>query len=105
MRKGGLEKNDLWIVAAAGLAVYLILRKPKGAVSVGEPVTLWGEVTSAVNQISSKISEVVNGALPGQPGYGWRYFDNGVAISPTGEYYKNGVKVWSPGGGGATGGW
>lgn len=34
--------------------------------------------------------------LPTDPGYGWSYYDSGVAISPSGDYYYNGDLVWSP---------
>lgn len=86
-------KNDEWlIVGAAALFVFFLLRSrsvPAGQVSVGQPLTLFNTAVEGVNKI-------LNAANPGQPGYNWQYFDNGVAISPTGEYYKNGVKVWSP---------
>lgn len=41
--------------------------------------------------------EIVNNALPGQYGYGWKYYDNGTAIGPDGKYYFKGELVWSPG--------
>jgi hypothetical protein len=34
--------------------------------------------------------------LPGQEGYGWRYFSDGTAISPAGAYYYGGQQVYSP---------
>lgn len=37
-----------------------------------------------------------NGALPGQPGWGWQYYTGGVAIGPDGTYYLNGVPTWRP---------
>lgn len=44
----------------------------------------------------SGTTEVSNTALPGQEGYGWKYYSDGTAISPEGDYYSNGIKVWSP---------
>lgn len=41
--------------------------------------------------------EINNPALPGEPGYGWRYFDDGTVIDPAGRYYKNGQLVYTPG--------
>lgn len=46
--------------------------------------------------LGSGVQEISNTAGPGETGYGWRYFDNGTAISPAGEYYFEGTKVWSP---------
>jgi hypothetical protein len=46
---------------------------------------------------SEGAKEIVNNALPGQNGYGWKYYDNGTAISPDGKYYYQGNLVWSPG--------
>ena len=37
-----------------------------------------------------------NWIKPNDPGYGWKYYDSGVAISPGGDYYHNGELVWSP---------
>lgn len=42
------------------------------------------------------VREIINDDLPGQPGYGWSYYENGTAISPNGTYYHQGVPVWSP---------
>jgi len=41
--------------------------------------------------------EIANTALPGDIAYGWKYYDNGTAISPDGKYYYQGNLVWSPG--------
>ncbi len=43
-------------------------------------------------------ARIPNDDTAGQPGYGWQYFTNGTAISPTGTYYHNGQAVWSPDG-------
>jgi hypothetical protein len=96
-----IMKTDEWLlVGAAGLLVFLFLRaRPAGGtVQIGEPTTLFNDVVDSIN-------EVLNSATQGQPGFGWRYFDNGVAISPEGQYYKNGALVYSPMGNGATGSW
>lgn len=34
-------------------------------------------------------TEIQNTALPGQTGYGWRYFSDGTAMDPSGKYYTN----------------
>lgn len=42
--------------------------------------------------------EIKNNALPGQEGYGWRYFTDGTSISPDGKYYTAGssTPVYDP---------
>lgn len=40
--------------------------------------------------------EISNTALPGDIGYGWRYFDNGTTIDPSGRYYFEGNLVYDP---------
>lgn len=49
---------------------------------------------------SDSVTEVDNTALPGDEAYGWKYYSDGTAISPSGEYYYQGEEVWSPSGGG-----
>lgn len=44
------------------------------------------------------VEEIPNTAQPGEEAYGWRYFSDGTAISPTGTYFYQGEQVWSPGG-------
>lgn len=39
------------------------------------------------------VTEITNPSLPGQTGYGWRYFSNGTAIGPDGKYYNQEGKV------------
>lgn len=46
--------------------------------------------------MQSGTKAIPNPAMEGEPGYGWQYFTDGTAISPNGEYYKNGEPVWSP---------
>lgn len=74
-----MKTTDLMILAIAGLAAWVILKKglPALAQMVGA-------------------QEIATSALPGQPGYGWRYFDDGTVIDPLGRYYSNGQLVWSP---------
>ena len=48
-----------------------------------------------VYQNTQKTTEVLNGS-GGQFGNGWRYFSDGTAIDPQGNYYQNGALIWSP---------
>lgn len=38
-------------------------------------------------------TEIDNKALPGQVGYGWRYFSDGTSIAPDGSYYHKGKQI------------
>jgi hypothetical protein len=67
--------KDVAIFAAVAFAAYWFLNRR--------------DVKSAFT------SEIDNSALPGQTGYGWRYFSDGTAISPEGTYYKNGKMIYS----------
>jgi hypothetical protein len=42
------------------------------------------------------VSEIPNTAGKGEVGYGWKYYENGTAISPDGKYYKDGQLVYDP---------
>jgi hypothetical protein len=75
-------KNDLLLLALASAAAWFIMKS--------------GGVAAALRQVGAK--EIGTDVLPGQPGYGWRYFDDGTVIDPWGRYYSNGVQVWAPGG-------
>lgn len=72
-----MKTAEIAVLAAAGVAVYLILKTAKG-----------GSAPAWVREVFSQ------GGTP--YANGWRYYDNGVAISPAGEYFHGGQKVWSP---------
>lgn len=76
-----MENKDLVVIAAAAVAVWFIVKKMAPTASAKAPATG---------------GQIVNNALPGEPGWGWDYFDGGVAIGPDGSYYLQGNKVWSP---------
>lgn len=71
-----MENKDLLVIAAAAVAVWMIVKKLPG-LTAKAPTATGGAI--------------VNNAEPGEPGWGWDYFDGGVAIGPDGSY-----KVWSP---------
>lgn len=90
------------IVVGLAAAAYLYRRMSAPAVA---PVQAKAAAAGAggqfkINQGTSLVesfsSEVANGALPGQPGYGWKYYNNGTSIDPQGNYYFQVEKVWSP---------
>ena len=67
----------------------------QGLNAVGALVGLLKGVKSA-EQAPSMTNEIQNSALPGQTGYGWRYYSDGTAIDPNGAYYSGGQAVWEP---------
>lgn len=80
-----MKDKDLLVIAAAAVAVWMIVKKMPAMV---------GQKSVAPRAAGG--GQIVNNADPGEPGWGWDYFDGGVAISPNGEYFLNGQKVWSP---------
>lgn len=80
-----MKTEEIAVLAAAGVAVWLILKGTRPA-ATGTRQGSSG-ITGWVNEIFSPA---------GTPyGNGWRYFENGVAISPQGDYYQGGQLVWS----------
>lgn len=54
-------------------------------------------VTTTSNDTTSPaVTEITNTALPGENGYGWRYFSDGTAIGPDGNYYYQGQQIYDP---------
>lgn len=80
-----MKTEDIAILGAAGVAVWLILKGSK--TTTGPRQGSGGGVSNWVNEIFSPAG------LP--YGNGWRYFENGVAIAPNGDYYQGGQLVWS----------
>lgn len=70
-----MNAKDLIIFAGVAVAAFMLLKRRDGK--------------------SAWTNEIENAALPGQIGYGWRYFSDGTAIDPQGNYYKNGVPIWN----------
>lgn len=70
-----MNMKDIVIFAGVALAAYWALNRR--------------DVKAAFS------TEIENNALPGQTGYGWRYFSDGTAISPDGTYYNKGRQVYS----------
>lgn len=63
-------------------------------------VMIMGFVAAAMFMASRKVSAkpagYVGEIFPDGDTNGWRYFENGTAISPDGTYYQNGQMVWNP---------
>lgn len=92
-----MKSENLIILAAAAAAFWVInsTRKTITMAPVRNP-TGYGTAGSLNNGGSLPVTEVNNTAMPGQNGYGWRYFSDGTVIDPQGNYYVDGAMVWSP---------
>lgn len=85
-----MKNQDILSLLAGGILAYVAWMTFKGKAATAPAIV------PARPQAGGMYGKAVNNfALPGQPGYAWQYFDNGVAISPNGDYYLNGEKVWS----------
>ena len=83
-----MKNEELLILGAAGVAVWLILKGSK--TTTPTPAS----VRQGSAGVSGWVNEIFSAA--GTPyTNGWRYFENGVAIDPQGNYYQNGALVWS----------
>lgn len=79
------KNEELMVLGLAALAVYMITRANK---------TSAGAFQTGGKSITQTVSEIFNlggGAFDN----GWRYFTDGTAIDPQGDYYKNGQLIWS----------
>jgi hypothetical protein len=78
-----MKQQEMIVLGLAGLAVYMIMQATKK----GGGTTTAGGLDKFVNEVFSA------GGTPFKNG--WRYYDNGTAIDPQGNYYQNGQLVWS----------
>lgn len=97
-----MKTDNLIIIAAAAAAIWLIAGTRKQVVAGSTrpwPATGLGlgsgTAASLNNGGSPPVTEITNSALPGGEGWGWRYYSDGTAISPTGDYYYQGTLVYS----------
>lgn len=90
-----MKQDTIIIMLAAAAGLYAISKMIKPAAGM-RPPTGSGPASSLNNGGNVPITEINNTALPGQEGWGWQYYSDGTAISPTGVYYYNGQRVWSP---------
>lgn len=78
-----MKQPELIALGLAGLAVYFIVNAKGGKSSGG-----------LANATAARTSEIF--ASNGQTfDNGWRYFSDGTAIDPAGNYYQNGNPIWS----------
>ena len=82
-----MKQTEMIVLGLAGLAVYLIWQSQKAKTTTSAPKN------SYTHEILGSDGKVF--------GNGWRYFDNGVAIDPSGNYYQGGQMVYQAPGAGA----
>lgn len=86
-----MKLENIAIFGAVALGVYLIASKGLSLFGGARA----GVVTGAGPRPSTAgTREIITNAVPGSPGYGWRYFTDGTSISPDGIYYRNGEQIW-----------
>lgn len=79
-----MKNEEIIVLGLAAVAVYFILKNSHGTANTVN------NLGPAVNGIS----QIFTGAQQGDAGYGWKYYTDGTAIDPQGNYYYQGVKVW-----------
>lgn len=81
-----MKQPELIALGLAGLAVFLILRAKPGTSRAA---------AKAPKPNAPGAAEILDNGRPYSNG--WRYFDNGTAIDPLGNYYFQGSLVYSSG--------
>lgn len=77
--------NNMIVLGLAAVAVYLITQSKK------TPAKATGVTGTATGTV--EIFDSMNGGKAW--GNGWRYFSDGTAIDPQGNYYQGGQLIWS----------
>lgn len=81
-----MKQNDLIVLGLAGVAVYLIAKSQKGGITSG--------LDTGLRDMAKTVSEIMDNT--GKTfANGWRYFTDGTAIDPSGNYYQGGQLIWS----------
>lgn len=87
------DNTQMIVLGLAGLAVWMIVQSKSKAS---------GTASTGAKSLGQFVNEIFN--VGGQAfDNGWRYFSDGTAIDPKGNYYLNGQMVWqSPSSGSLT---
>lgn len=72
------------VLGLAAVAVYFITQSKK------KPVGLAG--LTSTSKATAEIFDTTNGGS--RFANGWRYFSDGTAIDPNGDYYQGGQLIW-----------
>lgn len=80
-----MKQAEMIALGLAGVALYLIVKSNKGTS---------GGASTGLRDMSKSVTEILEST--GQAfANGWRYFTDGTAIDPAGNYYQGGQLVWS----------
>lgn len=82
-----MKQSEIIVLGLAGLAVYMIYRSQQTRVI--KPTD-----TGKPRDWVDEIFDMGGGGFTN----GWRYFENGTAIDPSGNYYFNGQMVYQASG-------
>lgn len=85
-----MKQTEIIVLGLAGLAVYLIWKSQQTRVIAPRDT---GKPANFVDQIF----DIGGGAFSN----GWKYYENGTAIDPKGNYYFDGALVYQAPGSGA----
>lgn len=86
-----MKQQEMIVLGLAGVALYLIAKTPTGKKAL-QSVT--GTASNGLRDVSQTVSEVFD--TTGKAfSNGWRYFNDGTAIDPAGNYYQGGQLIWS----------
>lgn len=80
-----MKNEEMIALGLAAVAVYLIVNPKKKTTSTQ---------SAGLTSLGAAVSEIFDPA-GGQFGNGWRYFSDGTAIDPQGNYYQGGQLIWS----------
>lgn len=84
-----MKQQEIIILGIAAAALFVVSRARASGKSI-------------VNTAKDMTTEILNSGQ--RYANGWRYFSDGTAISPEGDYYKDGAMIWQkPRAGGAGG--
>lgn len=88
-----MKQTDILLLLGLGIGLMVFMKKA-GAMSIIPAVARANGV--GTSNTGDTVQEIVSKGLnPGDAGYGWRNFTNGVSINPDGtQYYLNGQPLW-----------
>lgn len=81
-----MKQTEMIALGLAGVALYLIVKSNKG--------TSTGSAASGLRDMSKTVTEILESTGKAFAN-GWRYFTDGTAIDPAGNYYQGGQLIWS----------
>lgn len=103
----GLGLGAFWLLTRRGNAPMTVRPANAAQPSTAQKVNAFSNLLGTAGRLfgiggaaatQPGAGRIFNDDTAGQPGYGWQYFTDGTAISPTGTYYHQGQPVWSPDG-------